>query len=93
MFDKKLRNTFGIIVVYGFAHEENKLEFWTELAASCNDIDFPYIVGGVFNILRHVGDKNKKTKLAHSWDVFNYVINMLCLRETDLNGGMYSGVE
>ena len=66
MFDNKLRNAFGIIVVYGFAHEENKLEYSTELAAFCNDMDFPYIVGGVFNILRHVGEKNKKTKLSKS---------------------------
>lgn len=28
-------------------------------------MEFPYIVGGDFNILRHVGEKTKKTKLTH----------------------------
>src|SRR4051812_41114089 len=60
VFDVERKCNWGILSVYGAAHEEGKEEFLTELASFCSHISVPFIVGGDFNILRHYGEKNKK---------------------------------
>lgn len=80
---------YCIMVVYGSAHEEFRVEFLTELSDMCRDISCPYILGGD-NILRHASEKNKKTRLSHSSELFNSIINSFCLREVDMNGGQYT---
>ena len=82
------------MVVYGPghepAHEDLKAGFLAELSVVCQGIDCPYIVGGDFNILRHVLEKNKPIILAHSSALFNSVIHTLCLREIHMAGGLYT---
>lgn len=72
-------------MVYGSASEEFKEEFLTGLADFHNNIGCLYIVGGDFSILRHASEKNKKTSLKHSYDIFNSIINTFCLREVDMS--------
>ena len=80
----------GLLVVYGPSHEELKGEFLVELAASCNGMQVPYIVGGDFNILRHSGEKNKKHNSHKSTDLFNSIISTLAPRKIHINGGKYT---
>lgn len=87
LWDKSLKMNCCILVVYGSAHEEFKIEFLTELAPMCGDIACPYIV---VNILRFTNEKNKKVKLGHSSNLFNSIINSLSLREVDMSGGIYT---
>jgi hypothetical protein len=49
-------------------------------------VDVPYIVGGDFNILRHVIEKNKPCVLPHSFEVFNNGIYSLPLEKFSCRG-------
>jgi hypothetical protein len=90
LWDKVKKCRWAFVSVYGPTHEELKDGFLAELASLCYGIDIPYIVGGDFNILRHVLEKNKPTVLPHSSEVLNTVIHSLSLREIHMKGGMYT---
>jgi hypothetical protein len=81
---------WAIVVVYGPAHDEFKPAFLSELSSFCSAIDCPLIVGGDFNILRTVLEKNKPSVLNSSFALFNYIINTMGLREIDMTGGKYT---
>uniref|UniRef100_A0A8R7QH09 Endonuclease/exonuclease/phosphatase domain-containing protein n=1 Tax=Triticum urartu TaxID=4572 RepID=A0A8R7QH09_TRIUA len=90
LYDKKKKTNWGLLIVYGSAHEEFKEEFLSELASMCGCMQIPYIFGGDFNILRHSGEKNKKLCNHKSSDIFNSIINTLALREIHISGGKYT---
>jgi hypothetical protein len=90
LWDKIHKTNWALVIVYGAPHEEQKLEFLTELAAFCHNLLMPYIVGGDFNIIRHSGEKNKKIVHSHSIDIFNSVIHTLGLREIFMHGGRFT---
>lgn len=90
LFLTTMNMDISVLVVYGFAHEEHKIDFLSELASFCHAITVPYVVGGDFNVLRHCEEKNKNTPLAHSSDVFNAIINTLSLREIFMSGGSFT---
>jgi exonuclease III len=90
VWDCKKKCRWAVIVVYGPAHEEFKAKFLAELVSFCNCVDCPYIVGGDFNILCSVKEKNKPCALPHSSEVFNSVINTLGLREIHMAGGRFT---
>ena len=90
LFDKGKKCNWALLVVYGAAQDENKPEFIAELSSMCNNTHIPYLVGGDFNILRHSGEKNKKTPMSHFSEVFNSVIHLLGLREISMSGGCYT---
>jgi hypothetical protein len=69
------------ICVYGPAHEDLKDNFPVELAMFCICVDVNYIVGGDFNILRHVSEKNKPNVLTHSFQIFKTVIHFWVLEK------------
>jgi exonuclease III len=90
LWDVKKKCRWAVIVVYGPAHDDLKDDFLAELSLFCNCVDCPFIVGGDFNILRSVLDKNKPTVLPHCSDVFNSIIHTLSLREIQMTGGKYT---
>lgn len=92
LFHVKKNLAIAVLVVYGSAHEEHKVEFLSELASFCNKISVPYVVRGDFNVLRHCEEKNTNTPMAHSSDVFNSIIHMLDLREIFMSGGMFTWI-
>jgi hypothetical protein len=57
LWDKMKSCRWVFICVYGPTYEDLKDHFLAELSISCNSVDVPYIVGGDFNILRHVIEK------------------------------------
>ena len=79
-----------MITVYGAAHDYSKDDFLIELASMCSHTQVPYIVGGDFNILREIGDKNKTMSRSPYVDKFNSLINSLCLREIHMGRGKYT---
>jgi hypothetical protein len=68
--NKRNKFQWALLVLYGPPYVELKDEFLAELSSCCNII---YIFGGYFNILRHIGEKNKACSLAHSFDNFNSI--------------------
>jgi endonuclease/exonuclease/phosphatase family metal-dependent hydrolase len=90
LWDKIKKFRWAAIVVYGPAHENRKDEFLSELSLFCHAVDCPYFVGGDFNILGDITEKNKPCALPHSSSTFNSIIHTLCLREIHMLGGLYT---
>jgi exonuclease III len=90
LWDKIKKCRWYVIVVYGPAHENRKEDFLIELSSFCQVIDCPYIVGGDFNILRNVLEKNKSCTLPRSSDIFSSFIHTMCLREILMTAGLYT---
>lgn len=90
VFDVKNKCIWVLIVVYGVAHDDRKEDFLDEMLVTCSNVDVPYIIGGDFNIIRGVQEKNKKRGNLKFVAKFNNVINSLGLREIDMGGGKYT---
>jgi len=50
---------WNLLIVYGAAQEENKINFLTELSAFCNRNKEPMLIGGDFNIIRYARERIK----------------------------------
>jgi hypothetical protein len=57
------------------------------MATFCANCKDPYIVGGDFNILRFLSDKNKSCSMNRFSYLFNIIININGLIELDTSGG------
>jgi hypothetical protein len=80
-----------LLNVYGVAQDENKDSFLAEMATFCANYKDPYIVGGDFNILRFLSDKNKSCILNRFSDLFNIIININGFRELNMSRGISHG--
>jgi hypothetical protein len=88
-----VKKKWCLLNVYGAAHDENKDSFLSEMASFCSNCKDPYILGGDFNILRFLSDKNKKYNLDRFFDLFNIIININGLRELDISRGEFHMVK
>jgi endonuclease/exonuclease/phosphatase family metal-dependent hydrolase len=77
-------------VIYGAAHEEDKLEFLTELSSFCSRNREPIMTGGDFNIIRYNNERNKPSGHHRHFDTFNSLIHFYELREIYMPGGLYA---
>jgi hypothetical protein len=59
LWDKVIRTKWNLLVVYGSAHDENKMAFLAELSNFYATNSEPLIIGGDFNIIRYLKEKNK----------------------------------
>jgi hypothetical protein len=60
---------WALVVVYGPAQDEHKESFLAELVNMCSHKSLPLIIGGDYNILRHL---SKKTMIAIILDGLSY---------------------
>lgn len=90
LWDKKLKKKWNFINVYGAAQEENKNDFLEELAKFCAKNNDPLIIGGDFNLIRFISEKNKNTGLPSHSGVFNSIIASYELIDLQLSGGKYT---
>lgn len=51
LWDKINECKWNLMIVYGAAHEDQKLAFLSELSAFCSKSKEPFLVGGDFNII------------------------------------------
>ena len=58
LWDKEIRMKWNLMIVYGAAQEEHKIDFLTELSRFCDVSSEPYLVGGDFNIIRYIKEKS-----------------------------------
>jgi exonuclease III len=79
-----------MIAVYGAAQEEHKPAFLSELVRICEDEPLPMIVGGDFNIIRRIEEKNNDNFNTRWPFIFNAIIESLDLRELSLSGRQYT---
>jgi exonuclease III len=59
LWDKTKKIKWNFLVVYGSAHEEDKMDFLTELSSFCSKNREPIMIGGDFNIIRYNNERNK----------------------------------
>lgn len=90
LWDKENKIKWNLLTVYGAAHEENKIEFLTELSRFCDANTDPIIVGGDFNIIRYAKEKNSNKGVHKHTGVFNSIIHFFELRELTMSGGLYT---
>lgn len=90
LWDKVNKVKWNLLVVYGAAQEEHKLEFLSELSAFCSKNKDPILIGGDFNILRYSYERNRYNGAPRHSDLFNTLINFHELRELIMNGGLYT---
>lgn len=59
LWDKINKIKWNLLIVYGAAHDEHKLEFLSELSFFCSRNSDPILIGGDFNIIRFAYERNK----------------------------------
>lgn len=90
LWDKVNKIKWNLLVVYGAAQDENKVKFLSELSVFCSRSNGPLLIGGDFNIIRYVEERNRPYSLNRFSDMFNTLINFHELREILMNGGLFT---
>jgi len=81
---------FFLLSIYGPAQLEHKSLFLSELVRVCSNETLPIIMGGDFNIIRSLSEKNN-ANYSDRWPfLFNAVIDSLNLRELELTGRKFT---
>ena len=90
IMDKRLGFKWNLINVYGVARVKDKKEFLVDLVHALGYNKLPYVLGGGFNLIRRINERNKIKKL-HKWSFyFNSIIEHWGLKELDLSGRSYT---
>jgi ligand-binding sensor domain-containing protein len=76
--------------VYGAPHDENKIQFLSELSAFYSKSNEPLLIGGDFNIVRYIKERNRAHSLHRFFDIFNTPINFHELKEIVMTGGIFT---
>jgi exonuclease III len=74
-----------MMVVYGPAQHDRSREFIAELSRKCLFATLPMVLGGDFNLIREVGDKNNKNVNLDLMNMFNMFIDLHQLQEIRRN--------
>jgi hypothetical protein len=90
LWDKINKIKWNMLVVYGAAQEEFKIDFLSELFAFCSRSSEPLLIGGDFNIIRYMEERNRPRSLNRFSDIFNILINFHELREIVMTGGLFT---
>lgn len=90
LWDKQNKLKWNLLVVYGAAHDDHKLEFLSELSAFCSKNSDPILIGGDFNIIRFANERNKPHGLNRISYLFNSLINFYELEEIVMSGGLFT---
>jgi hypothetical protein len=81
---------WALVVVYGPVQEEQKVNFLAEMVNMCSWEALPILIGGSFNILRRLDEKNKSNYNDRWPFLFNAVIDNLNPRELEMTDKNYT---
>jgi exonuclease III len=90
IFHREKNLIWNFVNVYGAAQKENKCRFLCELSSFCSRSRAPLLVGGDFNIIRKVEEKNKPVGVNKWSFLFNSIIEQNGLVEFDLNNRLFT---
>jgi hypothetical protein len=79
-----------MIMVYGQTHNDRSRDFIAEMSRKCMVATLPLIMGGDFNLIRHMNDKNNDNVNQELMDRFNMFINLHQLQEIRRNGPKFT---
>lgn len=81
---------WNLVNVYGAAHEKDKEEFLVELSEVLGINAHPFVVGGDFNLIRKIDERNKQ-KASNKWSfLFNGIIENWSLRDLEMSGRKFT---
>ena len=75
--------------VYGPTTNVNKGLMWEDLGAIRGLWGEPWCIGGGFNVIRFLGERNKMGRISSSMRRFSQVIDELELKDLPIPGGPY----
>jgi exonuclease III len=90
LWDKNLEKKWNLLNIYVSPHDDCKESFLSELSSFCSKNKDPFIVGGDFNIMRYMSDKNKRFSPSRFSGILNIIINTNDLRKIHISGGDYT---
>jgi exonuclease III len=88
--DKINKMKWNLLVVYGAAHDDLKMQFLSELSSFCSKHSEPLVIGGDFNIIRYSFERNKAGGVQRFSGLFNTLINFHELREIVMSGEAFT---
>ena len=74
IMDKITRFKWDLVNIYGAANAKDKSDFLVDLVHILNLNQLPILIGGDFNIIRRMYDRNKVRKLSKWTSIFNSII-------------------
>lgn len=90
LWDMTNKIKWNFLVVYGAAQDENKIAFLTEWSRFCYANSEPLLIGGDFNIIIYINEKNPMDGVHRHTPIFNSLIQFYELREIIMSGGMFT---
>nr|ADB85341.1 putative retrotransposon protein [Phyllostachys edulis] len=88
--DRRTNFRWEMMTVYGPANHDFSSIFLEELDRKCNSTVLPVVIGGDFNLIREMGDKNSSNYNWKLIDMFNEFIYENDLIEIKKGGGKYT---
>ena len=90
LWDKINKIKWNLLVVYGAAHDDFKMQFLSELSSFCSKSSEPLVIEGDFNIIRYSFERNKAGGAQRFSGLFNTLINFHELREIVMTGRLFT---
>ncbi|XP_019263814.1 PREDICTED: uncharacterized protein LOC109241530 [Nicotiana attenuata] len=87
--DKNSDFKFSFSGVYGPCDRKRSKELWKELGAAARLEDWPWVVGGDFNITRFEDERTGRAKYTRAMRDFSRFIDDMGLIDLPLHGGQY----
>ena len=90
VMDKITQFKWDLVNIYGAANAKDKSDFLVEFVHILNLNQLPILIGGDFNIIRRMSDRNKVKKLSKWSNIFNAIIEHWGLKELELSGRSFT---
>lgn len=90
VYDRKNDFKWNLVIIYGAAHDKDKDKFLVELVHVLGFNRLPIVVGGDFNIIRKVFERNTPKKPSKWTALFNGIIEHWVLQEIELSGRIFT---
>ena len=90
IMDKITRFKWDLVNIYGAANAKDKSDFLVDLVHILNLNQLPILIGGDFNIIRRLSDRNKVKTLSKWTNIFNAIIAHWGLKELELPGQSFT---
>ena len=90
IMDKQTRFKWNLVNVYGASNARDKPDFLIDLVHVLNSSSLPFVVGGDFNLVRRISERNKPKRLSKWSALFNSIIEHWGLKELVLSGRSFT---
>jgi hypothetical protein len=90
LLQNNINTQWECFIVYGHAHHDESANFLRDLDVKICRTNVPFLIGGDFNLIRAMGDKNNDNIDVGLMTLFNDFIDFHQLRELVRSGERYT---